>query len=61
VTAVSYARSDEDDSKAFYEIQIKRQKKNSTISSDLLLYTTDEALVKNLVGRLDKLRQSCSR
>lgn len=60
VTAVRYARSAENDPQAFYEIQIRRQKKNSTTSSDLLLYTTDEAVVKNLVARLDKLRQSCS-
>jgi hypothetical protein len=60
VRAVSYARSDDPDSKALYEIQIKRQKKNSTTSSDLQLYTTDEAVVKNLVAQLNKLRQNCS-
>jgi hypothetical protein len=61
VTAVRYARSDDEDSKALYEIQIKRQKKNSTNSSELQLYTNDEAVVKNLVARLNKLRQGCSR
>jgi PBP1b-binding outer membrane lipoprotein LpoB len=61
VTAVSYAHSDDEDSKALYEIQIKRQKKNSTTSSELQLYTTDEAVVKNLVAQLNKLRQGCSR
>lgn len=61
VTAVSYARSDDDDSKNFYEIQIKRQKKNSNTSSELLLHTTDETVVKSLVARLEKVRQSCGR
>ncbi|WP_022821788.1 hypothetical protein [Hymenobacter norwichensis] len=60
VTAVSYARSDDKDSKALYEIQIKRQKKNSTTNSELQLYTTDEAVVKNLVAQLNKLRQGCN-
>ena len=61
VTAVSYARSDDDDSEGFYEIQIKRQKKNSNTSSELLLHTTNEAVVKNLVARLEKVRLSCGR
>lgn len=61
VTAVSYARSDDDDAKGFYEIQIRRQKKNSNTTSELLLRTTDEAVVKNLVARLEKVRQGCGR
>jgi hypothetical protein len=59
VTAISYAHSDDKEDAKFYDLSIKRQRKGSTTTFDLTLYTTDEAVVKSLVRRLELVRKSC--
>ncbi|MCC2547349.1 hypothetical protein LJY25_12915 [Hymenobacter sp. BT175] len=65
VKSITYHRKEQDDDKAEktapYEIQIRRARKGNTTTSDFALYTTDEARVKDLVRRLELVRQSCGR
>jgi opacity protein-like surface antigen len=59
VTALTYAPDTDDDGHRSYELRVKRQAKNSSTTTTMTLYTTDEAAVKELVRRLEQLRQSC--
>ncbi|MGY2131107.1 hypothetical protein ACW9KT_02680 [Hymenobacter sp. HD11105] len=59
VTNLSYEAETDDDDQKYYELKIKRQKKGDTITFDLPLYTTNESVVKNVMQRLEKVRQSC--
>ncbi|TGE27411.1 hypothetical protein [Hymenobacter metallicola] len=60
VTSLTYAleKGDEDEPR-HYEIKIAKQKKGSSTSFELPLYTTNEATVKDVVRRLEKIRRSC--
>ncbi|QIL76169.1 hypothetical protein [Hymenobacter sp. HDW8] len=60
VTGLSYERETDDDDQSYYELKIKSQKKGGdSITFDLPLYTTNETVVKNVMQRLEKVRQSC--
>lgn len=60
VTALTYAlEKGDDDEPRHYEIKIAKRKKGSSSSFELPLYTSNEATVKDVVRRLEKLRQSC--
>ena len=61
VTTLSYAlaKDDDEDEPRHYEIKITKRKKGSTVNFELPLYTTNEATVKDVVRRLEKIRQSC--
>ena len=59
VTALSYASDTDDDGRQFYELRVKRQAKNSSTTTTMTLYTTDEAVVKSVVRQLEQLRQGC--
>ncbi|SHJ43281.1 hypothetical protein SAMN02745146_3152 [Hymenobacter daecheongensis DSM 21074] len=59
VTSLTYTPETDDDGQKHYQIKIKKGKKGSNMSFDLPLYTTSEATVKDVVRRLEKLRQSC--
>lgn len=59
VTALTYAPDTDDDGRHVYELRVKRQAKNGSTTTAMSLYTTDEAVVKDLVGRLEKVRQGC--
>lgn len=59
VTNLSYERETDDDGQKYFELKIKSQKKGSGTSFDLPLYTTNETVVKNVMQRLEKVRQSC--
>ena len=58
VTSLTYQPATDDGQKHF-QIKITKHKKNSNISFELPLYTTSEATVKDLVRRLEQVRQSC--
>ncbi|RYU78097.1 hypothetical protein [Hymenobacter persicinus] len=59
VTSLTYAPDTDDDGRKHYQITIKKSKKGSNTSFDLPLYTTNEATVKDVVRRLEKVRRSC--
>ncbi|WP_156109192.1 hypothetical protein [Hymenobacter sp. APR13] len=59
VTALSYVPDTDDDGRRSYELRVKRHSKNTDITTTMSLYTTDEAVVKDLVRRLEQLRRSC--
>ncbi|MBD2714144.1 hypothetical protein KBK19_03745 [Microvirga sp. STR05] len=58
VTGLSYAPQTED-GRHTYELRVKRQSKNSNVTTEMTLYTADEAVVKDVVRRLEKVRLSC--
>ncbi|QNH62638.1 hypothetical protein [Hymenobacter sediminicola] len=58
VTGLSYAPQTEDGQHT-YELSVKRQSKNSNVTTEMTLYTADEAVVKDVVRRLEKVRLSC--
>lgn len=62
VETLTYARGKDADD-APYQIKIKRVRKSGTSSSsmnfDLPLFTSDERVVRDVVARLEKVRQSC--
>jgi hypothetical protein len=59
VTSLTYEPDTDDDGQKHYQLTIKKTKKGSNTSFDLPLYTTNEATVKDVVRRLERLRQSC--
>ncbi|MCB2406747.1 hypothetical protein [Hymenobacter lucidus] len=60
VTTLSYAPDKgDDDEPPHYQIKIAKRKKGSSTTFELPLYTSNEATVKDVVRRLEKLRQSC--
>jgi hypothetical protein len=59
VTALSYAPDTDEAGRHTYELRVQRQAKNSNTTTTMTLYTTDEAVVKDVVRRLDKVRQGC--
>jgi hypothetical protein len=61
VTSLTYEPDTDDDGQQHYQITIKKTKKGNNVSFDLPLYTTSEATVKDMVRRLEKLRQSCGK
>ncbi|UOQ72833.1 hypothetical protein [Hymenobacter cellulosilyticus] len=61
VTSITYALEKDEDEPKHYEIKIVKHKKGSNISFELPLYTTNEATVKDVVRRLEKVRQNCLR
>lgn len=56
VTSISYAK--EEDSR-YYQLNLKRHKQNSDNNFSATLYTTNETTVRDLVRRLELVRQSC--
>ncbi|QJX46393.1 hypothetical protein HMJ29_05365 [Hymenobacter taeanensis] len=63
VTALTYAPAhDEEKNRHYYEIKITRRPpgKNDSTTLEMPVYTTDEAVVRDLVQRLEKIRRSCS-
>lgn len=59
ITTLSYGPTTDDDGQKHFEIRLKKHKKDTNISFEMPLYTTDEATVKQLVARLDNLRRNC--
>ncbi|UYZ62642.1 hypothetical protein [Hymenobacter weizhouensis] len=59
VTAITYEPERNDEGQRVFELRIQRRTRSSTTTSELTLHTTDEAQVKDLMRRLEKLRQSC--
>ncbi|KAA9333290.1 hypothetical protein F0P96_09960 [Hymenobacter busanensis] len=58
VESLTYERNkDKDD--APYEVKIKRVRKSGSTSFELPLFTTDERVVRDVVARLERVRQSC--
>jgi hypothetical protein len=60
VTALTYEPATDDDGQKHFQIKLKSSKKGSSTSFELPLYTTDEAVVKAVTARLEKVRQRCS-
>lgn len=58
VTALTYELNT-DDTPRTYQLKVKRQSKSGSLTTDMTLHTPDEAVVKDLVRRLEKVRQSC--
>ena len=58
VTAITYAAGTDDDHRT-YDLKVKRQSKNSNTTTSMSLYTSNKTLVKELVRRLEAVRQSC--
>lgn len=62
VTSLTYAPAHDDKkNRRYYEIKIKRQPpgKDDSTTLEMPVYTTDEAVVRELVQRLEKVRRSC--
>lgn len=62
ITALTYERTTDDDGQKHFQIKLNNHKKGSTglsASFDLPLYTADEAVVKAVTARLEKVRQGC--
>jgi opacity protein-like surface antigen len=59
VTALTYEPVTGDDKQKHFEIKVAKRKSGSNASFELPLYTTDEAVVKEVVRRLEKIRQGC--
>ncbi|MCB2376503.1 hypothetical protein LGH70_02855 [Hymenobacter sp. BT635] len=59
VQALTYAPATNDDGQQHYQIKISKSRKGSNITFELPLYTSSEATVKDVVRRLEKLRNSC--
>ncbi|GAA4392846.1 hypothetical protein [Hymenobacter koreensis] len=58
VESLSYFRKDDKDD-APYKVKIKRMRKGSSTNFELPLHTTDERVVRDVVARLEKVRQQC--
>jgi opacity protein-like surface antigen len=58
VTAITYALNTNNDRRT-YDLKVKRHSKNSDTTTSMSLYTSNETLVKDLVRRLEAVRQSC--
>jgi hypothetical protein len=61
VTALTYEPATDDDKQKHFQIKIVKRKPSNSISFELPLYTTDEAVVKAVVARLEKVRQGCKK
>ncbi|QDA60493.1 hypothetical protein [Hymenobacter jejuensis] len=59
VTGITYQPTT-DDGQKHYELKIKRHKKDSDTSLEMPLYTTDENAVREVVRRLNAVRQNCT-
>jgi opacity protein-like surface antigen len=62
VTSLTYAAAHDDKKNShYYEIKIKRQAPGTDNSTTLEMpvYTADEAVVRDLVQRMEKVRRSC--
>ncbi|PJJ53295.1 hypothetical protein [Hymenobacter chitinivorans] len=61
VTSMTYAleKDEDEDEPRHYQIKITKRKKTSNVSFEIPLYTTNEATVKDVMRRLEKVRQSC--
>ncbi|TGD81612.1 hypothetical protein [Hymenobacter wooponensis] len=62
VTALTFAPAhDNETNRRYYEIKITRRPpgKDDTTTLEMPVYTTDEAVVRDLVQRLEKVRRSC--
>ena len=60
VTSLTYEPSSDSDGQKYYEVKITKAKKGDNTSFEFPLYTTNEATVKDVVRRLDKVRHSCA-
>ncbi|TGE09747.1 hypothetical protein [Hymenobacter fodinae] len=63
VTALTYAPAhNEEKNRRYYEIKITRRPpgKSDTTTLEMPVYTSDEAVVRDLVQRLEKVRRSCA-
>ena len=61
VTALTYEPVKDDDGTKHFQIKLTKGKKGNHMSFEMPLYNTSEAIVKDVVGRLEKVRQSCGR
>ncbi|MBD2766929.1 hypothetical protein IC235_03365 [Hymenobacter sp. BT664] len=61
VTALTYEPATDDDGQKHFQVKANSRKKGSSISLEFPLYTTNEAVVKEVVGRLEKVRQGCQK
>ncbi len=61
VTALTYEPVKDDDGSKHFQIKMTKGGKGGKISFEMPLYTTSEATVKDVVSRLEKVRQSCRR
>ena len=59
VTALTYEPVKDADGTKHFQIKLTKGRKGSQLSFEMPLYTTSEATVKDVVGRLEKVRQSC--
>jgi hypothetical protein len=59
IKSITYELNTDDDDQKHYQVNIKRQKGDNSTTFNLPLYTTNESVVKGVVQRLEKVRQSC--
>ena len=59
MTALTYEPVKDDDGSKHFQIKVAKGKKSNHMSFEMPLYTTSEATVKDVVARLEKVRQSC--
>lgn len=59
VTALTYEPVKDNDGSKHFQIKVAKGRKSNLMSFEMPLYTTSEATVKDVVGRLEKVRQSC--
>ncbi|WP_426060862.1 hypothetical protein [Hymenobacter sp. B1770] len=59
VTALTYEPTTNDKGQKHFNIKLNNQKKGSNTSFSLPLFTTNEAVVKDVTARLEKVRQRC--
>jgi hypothetical protein len=61
VTALTYEPVTDDKGQKHFNIKLNNQKKGSSSSFSLPLFTSDEAVVKDVTARLEKLRKRCQK
>lgn len=59
ITTLTYEPATDDNGQKHFQIKLINHKKGNNTNFEMPLYTTDEATVKQLVARLDKVRRSC--
>lgn len=59
VTSLTYEPGSDSDGQKYFEVKITKAKNNDSSSFEFPLYTTNEATVKDVVRRLNKVRRSC--
>ncbi|GAB3309758.1 hypothetical protein [Hymenobacter tenuis] len=59
VSPLTYQMTTDDQQQKHFQISINRDRKGTHSNFELPLYTTNEATVKDVVRRLEKIRKSC--